>query len=266
MQIFKIVAGIAMFLMFASSAPALEVPCPNCSQASSAIAAKNAGLGTHYVYDIPGGVARKYTVEREPNEMAGYDYFVFPDDVEQDFVDAVSALSAVWHETNGQMQKSVQVQADGDIAGLTAWDAFLPGPGQQQVLNWVGTGNVSWTNFLAVQAVSARALIAAAVNVLKSNPVVAKVTIVFADGSRIDVIADAWDLNHSVVPDSAYDAAGNRIPDSISDVGGLAFDYTNNGAAEGRMRNWIQVLGVSVSVGVRWACVVSAAGTSCSPY
>ena len=164
------------------------------------------------------------------------------------------------------MQKSVQVQADGDIAGLTAWDAFLPGPGQQQVLNWVGTGDVSWTNFLTVQAVSARALIAAAVNVLKSNPVVAKVTIVFADGSRIDVIVDAWDLNHSVVPDSAYDAAGNRIPDSISDVGGLVFDYTNNGAAGGRMRNWIQVLGVSVSVGVRWACVVSAAGTSCSPY
>ena len=93
MQILKIAAGIAMFIMFASSAPALEVPCPNCSQASSAIAAKNAGLGTHYVYDIPGGVARKYTVERAPNEMAG-------DDVEQDFVDAVSALSAVWHETN----------------------------------------------------------------------------------------------------------------------------------------------------------------------
>lgn len=102
MHIWKVAIGIAIFLLNASSTSALEVPCANCSQASSAIAAKNAGLGTHYVYDIPGGIARKYTVEREPNEMAGYDYFVFPDDVEQDFVDAVSALSAVWHETTGK--------------------------------------------------------------------------------------------------------------------------------------------------------------------
>lgn len=65
------------FIAFATPAHAAEIRCDTCINAAvSAVRAREAGIGLHYIFSVDTGAVFRFQVEREPNSEGAYDWFV----------------------------------------------------------------------------------------------------------------------------------------------------------------------------------------------
>jgi hypothetical protein len=266
---FSVLAAAALFgnLALSATATAAEIRCDACTESTYQQRAKNANLGTHYVYDLVNNQARKYFVERERAPNGTYLYFVDPLPVENDVTRVVNEMSSIYRSTGGTMRAKLTVTADGSIAGMSAFNGALAGGSRTAIISWF-QNSLSVQNVLPFLGVAVNGLGNAAVNVWKNVPIKTLVTIKFADGTTMTVDVNMLDRTVTVV--ECMDAAGNPIPTSASQATSIRFDFTRDptNRAPNLMWDWLGRLGVSVtgSGSHGLACSESSAGIVCVKY
>lgn len=230
----------------ASAASATERRCDRCTEAQYEATALQSGFGVQYVYDFYNGEARKYFIEREPNGIGGYDHYADPLPVEAEFTALILEYSAHFHRNNFTLSSFFNVVADGDVADLTAFDVSAPGAKRTLAQNWVWNDAGGWKNALPLIGASAHSLVAAVVNVVKSNDIPTHVTVTFSDGSKADFDVDIMNAEVKVIEGSVIDSAGNPIPPTAEGAVGIHFDFSREPAAARIMEQWLIVRGAKV--------------------
>ncbi|ODV17370.1 MAG: hypothetical protein BGP24_07435 [Lysobacterales bacterium 69-70] len=258
--------------LFGSSAGAAEIRCDDCSESAYMAQALTRGSGTHYVYDLVKGYARKFEVTRSCEE--GMVCFVEAESlsVERDVINVVGELAAYYAATQGTMKSLFVVTTNGPVQNLSAYDVAGPGGARTQLIDWLaGSASISWSNALPMGGAAVHSLVLAAVSIFKSNIGQTLITVQFADGSKITFEYNPVNNSLTAVENSAVDAHGNIIPVTPSQLNGVQYNYGSegpNGPAGTRMRNYLYTMfGVPVVYGaVRWSCWTETDRVVCRPY
>lgn len=251
-------------------AAATETRCDGCTEVAYENTARNAGLWEQYVYDIPNGQARKYFVDREP-ENGQWSYYVYPETVEPAVEFVVTELAAFYYATGGTMKTVGEIYADGAAAGRTAFELAQPGADRTAVLNWFENDFPTSGNLLPMSIAAMHSLGAAALNIFKQVPVETRVVVRLSDGGSVILTFDTLSMSAAYEEGSALDAAGNPIPVSAAQATGInfGFDHAPNGNSAGAadaMQRWLEDLGAHVQGRgtSRIGCVETANGVSCT--
>ncbi len=255
---YKLVIAFLLFLFGIQATGAAERRCDGCTESDYQAVAIKAGLRVQYIYDFTNGNARKYYVEREPNELGKYDYFVDSLEVETEFQDAVSTHAVIYRDTGGTMQAVFEIDNPPSLSDRTAFDMVNPGAAQSQLVDYtqryfapVGPlpdGYHLVDAFRSV-AVFAHSLIGAVKNIVKQNPLGTQVKITFKDGSSITMGYDAFDGVATIIENSARDAEGNPIPATVAEATSVRFEYPKTAAGNkslDRMLRHLAQLGVAI--------------------
>lgn len=253
------------------SASATEIKCDNCSEATYQSLAIQAGVGTHYVYDLVKGNSRKFTVERSCEEGMQCYFEVYPEAVESDVVTVVQELTAYRIETANSMSSHFDVYTDGDTAGFTAFDVAGPGGPRTQLADWLESfKGVTIRNALPMEGAILHSVVATAINIFKNNIGKTNITVIFTDGTKFTFEYDSFNNTFTGIEGSAVDELGNVIPTTKAQIEGMRFDYSRDpgGAAQQRMTAYLKVFGVTVVVNgsAKWACGVADGNVQCYSY
>ncbi len=251
------------------SVSAAEIRCDNCSEATYQSRAIQAGVGTHYVYDLVKGNSRKFTIERSCEEGMQCSFEVYSEAVERDVVTVVLELTAYRAATVGSMSSNFTIYADGDVAGITAFDVAGPGGPRSQVIDWMNSTKVmSIRNALPLEGAILHNMFVTAINIFKNNIGKTNVTVVFSDGSKFTLEFESVNGTFTVIEGSAVDEFGNIIPAQIEQLNGLRFDYSRDpgGPAQQRMEAYLKVFGVKVTGSTKWVCGLADGHQQCYPF
>ncbi len=261
---------LALLCAAGTTVHAGEIKCDNCTEAGYEQAARSAGVGEHYVYDLVNAASRKYSVERTCESRNTCAVYVEPLGVEADFSNMVLELSAYHQMTQGTMRAHFEVYADGTAAHLTAFDVARPGGPREVLKDWAFNQKITdIRNALPAAGVSFQSILLAAASIFKNNIGPAQFDVIFADGSRITLTLEAVNGVVSAIEGSAKDPLGNIIPISPDHLGTLNFDYTRepNGPAQRRMESFIRIYGANVTGTTKWVCVrISDGAWNCKPF
>lgn len=271
----KSIAFLALAL-FGTAASAAEIRCDNCSEQQYQWLAQNqgagaAGLSTHYVYDLPQGKVRKFQVERSCEEgMVCYNETT-PLPVEPEIELQMLELASYWHRTGGTMKGYVTLTTNGSTQNLSAFDVAGSGAARTQLTNWLNSGPqlASLQNTLPALIGAVHQLAVTIASMWNDSMGKTLITVVFSDGSKIQVEWESINNTMTFVEGSAEDKYGNKIPMTWDQLNGRQFDYGAegpNGPAGNRMRNHIYTMtGVPIT-SVRWRCWTEPTRVVCRGY
>jgi hypothetical protein len=240
---FPVSRVIAIISLCAASfvAAAAPVRCDNCANFEQA--ARNAGAGIHEVYDIPNGVVRRFSVDRE-QEYGRYYWVVAEENIESELSLLVLRLAEFYWETGGTMKGRFPYDASGEIADFTAFD-LRNDQRRWQFINWCTTAsseNNRWVNLIHY----VRNLGSLASSILTGSEILVRIDVRFADGSTVTVEFSPLSWEASIDENSLMDAMGNRIPGTAGEAEGRYFGYEgDNGDRAREMRFFLQRLGAS---------------------
>jgi hypothetical protein len=264
--------ALAPLLLASPQAIAAEIRCDQCSEATFQTVARQAGVGTHYVYDLRTAQSRKYAVERSCEGPHDCYMEVTSLPVESEVANLVLELTAYGQVTQWTMKTYFTVTADGSVQNLSAFDVAGPGGPRTQLFDWFNTTQlVTIQNALPVFGAAVHNIASTIASIWNENMGKTLVRVLFTDGSEITLEYESINRITSVVEDSAKDRYGNVIPATSGDIDGTRFDYSRegpNGPAQQRMTNYLRIYGVSVTNGsTRWVCArVSDGAWHCAPY
>ncbi len=237
-------ATLALF--GAGSVQAREIPCNYCTTTQFSQTARNAGIGTHVIYDTYLDVVKTYEVTREP-AAGGYRWYVNEVPTELDVQNVVNELTSFRIRTNGTMVQNITIYANPDLGNMSAYDIVQPGGQRTHLLDWFqGFGMVSIDNSLGGLATAIHSMAGAAAAILKNVPIETTATVLFSDGSRVDVKYDPLTNTATVKDGTALDAAGNPIPRTMEEATTINFNFDNDrtGRAAQNTMNWLVQLGI----------------------
>jgi len=267
---------LALLVLPCFDASAAVIRCDNCSESTYHAQAQSrgagpAGIDTHYVYDLPQGKVRKYEVVRscEEGRVCYNETTLLP--VEPEIELQVLELASYWHSTGGTMKGYVTLTTNGDTQNLSAYDVAGPGAARTQLTNWLNSATqiASLQNTLPALVGTVHQIAVTVASLWNDSMGKTRITIVFSDGSKIQVEWEAINNTITFVDGTAEDKFGNKIPMTWDQLNGAQFDYTAegpNGTAGNRMRNHIYTMtGVPVTYG-RWRCWAEPSRVVCKPY
>lgn len=250
---------MAVSMFSTSSLYASEVRCDTCTtEASASVRARQVGVGLHYIYNVPMGLAWRFQVEREPAEGGTYDWFVYQESVEPEMQQLMSALATVHQTTSGTMTTIVELTVPPELGIGSAFDVARPGGARTALVDWANSPPTNIRNVPEFLFGAAHSVIAAVINVLKQVPVNALITIRFPDGSRVVIDYDILHEGIEYVEGSELDGAGNPIPHAANDFVGINFDFSRDfsGRSLERQLDLARQMGIPIvgSSGHRLAC------------
>ncbi len=263
---YSIRALLFALLAIGADASAATIRCDHCSEATYQSKAVTAGLGIHYVYDLPNAQSRKYqvTLECDDNLDDGRTTCTktaWPLTVESEIVNVTLELAAYYQVTGGTMKTHFTVVANGAVGGFSAFDVAGPGGPMTQLTNWFDSTQ-AWSiqNTLPFLGASLHQLSVQALGLYNESLGNTFVTIQFpVDGSEITLSYNMSNGTVEAVPGSAKDKFGNVIPASADQLGGLRFDYSReqpNGPAQRGMQAHLSAIGAIFSgTPIRWICI-----------
>lgn len=248
---------------FAATAATLR--CDSCDESAYRSIAVSAGLGSHYVYDLPNARARKYDVSLECDENTNDGRTicaktVSSSAVEAEIANAVLELAAYYQLTNGTMKSHFTIVADGPVQNSSAFLVAAPGGPRTQLFNWFDSTK-AWSidNTLPFLGASLHQLTVQALSFYNESLGLTLVTVKFSDGTEITLSYNMVNGTVDVVAGSAKDRFGNIIPATADQLNGLIFDYSGegpNGPAMRRMQEHLSIFGAAFTgTSQRWSCV-----------
>lgn len=208
-------AGLAILLSLCASgiaAAQVGIRCDECSPTLAREAALIAGPGEFYVYGVPDGVVRGFSVEQEAGQMHAR-----PIQVPADVRLAVSGLQELYFSSGGTMKSTFDVNAAGldvrDAASIDAVDFLNDVVTRTMVLDALPRGDYSSSGI----TVAVRAAIQIALQRFGFD-VGAEflVTVRFSDGSSVKIVVRPGNPKGVYVVDSALTANGQIIPEANS--------------------------------------------------
>lgn len=255
----------ALLLLFGTQASAAVLRCDGCSESGYRSKSIAAGPGVHYVYDLASAQARKYetSLQCDDNLTDGRTVCsreATPLPVEQEVGDFVLELAAYHRVTNGTMKAVFTFNASGAVEHLSAFDVAGPGGPREALIDWFNsTQLLSLQNALPLVGTAAHNLAVTIASMWNDSLGQTHAIIQFRDGSRITLTYELINNSVTVLSGTAKDRYGNIIPGNPEEADGLRFDYSaegENGAAQQRMRDYLQSIGIEVPVtSRRWVCV-----------
>lgn len=128
-------------LMVSVDASAATIRCDNCTETTYQSKAVSAGIGIHYVYDLPKAQSRKFQVglECDENPNDGKTTCVkaaWPLAVESEITNVTLDLAAYYQITGGTMKSHFTIVANGTVQSFSAFDVAGPGGPLTQLIGW----------------------------------------------------------------------------------------------------------------------------------
>lgn len=141
MKAFQVLCVVVALLVPSHKTDAATFRCDRCDETAYRSIASSAGLGNHYVYDLPNAQARKYEVglDCDDNVDDGRTVctkFARALGVEPDITNVVLELAAYYQITNGTMKSHFTITADGPVQNSSAFLVVAPGGPRTQLFNW----------------------------------------------------------------------------------------------------------------------------------
>lgn len=296
-------AGFTVVLLFSSACAAQMPPlvwCEGCTSAQMQDTAKGAvASGTVYVGNPQAGIVQAYDVYSDVNDIGQppYPRVKVADPVKGDaaYLEAAKGLVQYynvapvgWHKTVfAKLQPKTLVDAYGSTVGRlnsnypdpdkNVYDTINPGVDQNNMKDYISSEVGSYANVLGMVG---RFL--AGVRVVDGSKVPAmQITVVFNDGSHIDVmvdfstfyINDPTKIKVDVDDKSGVDSHNNNVPsmnaDPDSAKGTYRFNGPGNPTDQARWTQQMQWIGYGVGAGGGtggtgtwhgWACVSTGSG------
>lgn len=263
---FLIRLSLAVLLIASANASAATLRCDNCAETTYESKAIAAGLGVHYVYDLPKAQSRKYQVALECDDNANdgrttCSKATWPLAVEPEIANFTLELAAYYQVTGGTMKSWFTIYADGTAGGLSAFDVAGPGGPRMQLLTWFNTTPQVLTirNALPATGAVVHQISVTIASLWNDSMGDTLITVVFPDGSQVTVKWSAINNTAEVIEGSAVDKYGNVIPASNEQLNGMRFDYTRegqNGPARTRMQDYLTAIGAIFNgSAIKWTCV-----------
>lgn len=243
-----LLATVAGFGVAPDDGEAAALACHGCNPAHFEGVATSAGFGNHFVYDLMSNRVQGFSVswERELSQ-----WYAMPFRPSADVISYVDALSDLYYETGGTMEKTIIVFADDlgvpGLGGASAWDVsrdanlrglmanrigqgWLPGPPDvatfNRIVDLLGRGTGTLFGFTDFEF---------------------HIRVTFIDGSFVEFKL-VPDEGVSYMPDLARDAENNIIPmDNSRDYAGT-YNFTNPVNLYNFSRH-LQELGIPVTNG-----------------
>jgi hypothetical protein len=257
---------LCIFLaIFSSDVSAAVLRCDHCGEPGYSTKASAAGLGIHYVYDLPQAKIRKYQVSLECNDNLDdgktscvKQAFSLPVEAEVDAF--LLELAAYYGVTRGTMSSNFTVDAGGTAGNLSAFDVAGPGGPRNQLITWFHSSQApTINNTLPLLGAAIHQVSVTVTSLWNDSMGKTFVTVQFGDGSEVTLSYEMINGTTEVVPGSAKDKFGNVIPATADELNGLRFDYSSEGPggpAQRRMMDYLSIFGATMPASTsKWTCI-----------